>query len=42
VPFAGSDGGKSVLYELAQTKPSTIICGLPYSFLPSHGALGIY
>jgi hypothetical protein len=33
VPFAGSDGGKSVLYELVQTKPSTIICGLRYSFL---------
>jgi hypothetical protein len=40
VPFAGSDGGKSVLYELVQTKPSTIICGLRYSFLPNHGALG--
>lgn len=40
VPFAGSDGGKSVLYELAQTKPSTIICGLRYSFLPSHGVPG--
>ena len=40
VPFARSDGGKSALHELVQTKPSTIICGLRYSFLPDDGGLG--
>jgi hypothetical protein len=40
VPFAGSDGGKSALHELVQTKPSTIICGLRCSFLPDDGGLG--